>query len=471
MRKKINSILVCLLLICGMATAQNNKKQPNVLFIMVDDLNDWVGAFGGNQQAITPNIDALATKGMVFKNAYCSAPLCNPSRTSILTGYQPSTTGVYGNNEVFREMEGFESTVTLPQYFEENGYETAAAGKIFHNARGGGKEPKEGSDPGSFQQEKIGNAGTVYPSEENRHTHNLNLKENGVKGSFLRSFDWYATDVKDEDNNDFKSAEYCANFISKEHTKPFFVACGIFKPHLPWYAPKKYFDLYNLDDIKLPTVLENDLNDVGRMGYNMAKKGVHKSVLESNNWKQAVRAYLANISFADACVGHVLNALQKSKYADNTIIVLMGDHGWHLGEKEHWSKNVLWERAAKTPLLVVDPRFKNVGVSTKIVSLLDVYPTLVDICNLPEKKDLEGVSIAKLLQNPNAKWSKTALTSKAKGIHSLRNNNYRYTVYSDGFEELYNHKKDPNEWTNIAKDKASKSILIQFRKQLQQKLK
>ncbi|MCL5245342.1 sulfatase [Cellulophaga sp. 20_2_10] len=471
MRNRIYISLVFILLICSVVTAQNNKKQPNVLFIMVDDLNDWVGAFGGNQQAITPNIDALAAKGVVFKNAYCSAPLCNPSRTSILTGYQPSTTGVYGNNEVFREIEGFKNTVTLPQYFEENGYETAAAGKIFHNARGRGKEPKEGSDPGSFQQEKIGNAGTVYPSDENRHSHNLNLKKYGVKGSFLRSFDWYATDSKDEENNDFKSAQYCADFINQEHTKPFFVACGIFKPHLPWYAPTKYFDLYNLDAIKLPTVLENDLSDVGRMGNNMAKKGVHKAILDSNNWKQAVRAYLANISFADACVGHVLNALEQSDYADNTIIVLMGDHGWHLGEKEHWSKNALWERAAKTPLLVVDPRTKNVGISTKIVSLLDVYPTLVDICNLPEKKDLEGVSIAKLLQDSNANWDHTALTIKAKGIYSLRNNDYRYTVYSDGFEELYNHKIDPNEWTNIAKDKGSKTVLTQFRKELQQKLK
>ena len=471
MMKKYRIIALIALFVGFTVTAQNKQEQPNVLLIMVDDLNDWVGAFGGNQQAITPNIDALAEKGVVFKNAYCSAPLCNPSRTSILTGYKPSTTGVYGNNEVFREMEGFKSTVTLPQYFEQNGYETAAAGKIFHNARGGGKEPKEGSDPGSFQQEKIGNAGTVYPDAKDRHSHGLNLKKHGVKGSFLRSFDWAATDTKDQDNNDFKSAQYCADFITQEHTKPFFVACGIFKPHLPWYVPKKYFDMYNLDDIKLPVVLENDLSDVGKMGNNMAKKGVHASLLETNKWKEAVRAYLANISFADACVGHLVNTLQNSAYADNTIIVLMGDHGWHLGEKEHWSKNVLWERAAKTPLLIVDPRSKNVGVSTKIVSLLDVYPTLVDIANLPKKKDLEGNSLAALLSNTNANWNYTALTSKAKDMHSLRNNDYRYTVYSDGFEELYNHKTDPNEFTNIAKNAKSKTVLEQFRKELKAQLK
>lgn len=458
------AILVVLLVNGFLSFSQNEK--PNVLLIMVDDLNDWVGAFGGNQQAITPNIDALAAKSVIFKNAYCSAPLCNPSRTSILTGYQPVTTGVYGNNEVFREQKGFENTVTLPQYFAQNGYQTAASGKIFHNARGGSKEPKHGSDPGSFQLERVGNAGTVFPDKEDRLQHDLNLKAHGVKGSFLHSFDWFGTDTKDEQNNDWKSAEYCADFINQKHDKPFFVACGIFKPHLPWYVPQKYFDLYNIDEINLPVVLKNDLDDVGKMGNNMAKKGVHAALLETNKWKEAVRAYLANISFADACIGHLMKALNSSPSANNTIVVLMGDHGWHLGEKEHWSKNVLWERSAKTPLLILDPRDKEAGVSTRIVSLLDVYPTLVNLCNLPNKKDLGGKDISALLNNPDAEWNKMALTSKAANMHSLRSEDYRYTVYSDGFEELYNHKTDPNEWYNVASDKGNDAILNTFRKEL-----
>ena len=462
-------LLIALLMSVFIGFSQQEK--PNVVFIMVDDMNDWVGAFGGNQQAITPNMDALASKSVIFKNAYCSAALCNPSRTSILTGYQPETTGVYGNDEVFREIKGFENTVTLPQYFAANGYDTAAAGKIFHNARGGSEEPKHGSDPGSFQQERVGNAGTQFPEKQDRFKHGLKLKERGIKGSFTHSFDWYGTDTKDEENNDWKSAEYCADFINQEHDKPFFVACGIFKPHLPWYVPKKYFDLYNVDDIKLPEVLKNDLDDVGKMGNNMAKTTVHKAVIETNNYKEAVRAYLANISFADACIGHLLNTLNQSAYKDNTIVVLMGDHGWHLGEKEHWSKNVLWERAAKTPLLIFDPRNKEAGVSTRIVSLLDVYPTLVDICDLPEKKDLDGASIAALLQNPNAEWNEIALTSKDKGMHSLRDENYRYTVYSDGFEELYDHRIDPNEWHNIASDNSNKAVVDKFRGSLKSILK
>lgn len=466
MKYKVITFLTLLSMYTGFS-----QEQPNVLFIMVDDMNDWVGAFGGNQQAITPNMDELAKKSIIFKNAYCSTALCNPSRTSILTGYDPSTTGVYGNNEVFREIKGFENTITLPQYFEKNGYNTIGAGKIFHNARGGQEQPKHGSDPGSFQVERIGNAGTVWPSKEKRGQHGLDLKRRGIKGSFLHSFDWYGTDTKDEENNDWKNSEYIADFITQEHEKPFFAACGIFKPHLPWYVPKKYFDLYDLDDIKLPEVLENDLDDVGRIGNNMVKKKVHQSLIDTKNYKEAVRAYLANITFADACIGNLIKALKNSKQSDNTIVVIMGDHGWHLGEKKHWSKNVLWERAAKTPLLIFDPRNKAAGASTKIVSLLDVYPTLVELCGLPEKKDLDGNNIKPLIVNPNSVWHEMALTSKAKDMHSLRDQKYRYIVYPDGFEELYNHTVDPHEWYNIADKATSKKVLQKFRIALAKRLK
>lgn len=465
-------MLICFLVASiGFAqTKSNYTDKPNVLLIMVDDMNDWVGAFGGNKQAITPNMDALASKSVIFKNAYCSAPLCNPSRASILTGYRPSTTGVYGNSEHFRDLKGFENTITLPQYFERNGYKTAAAGKIFHSPRGTAKIPKPGSDPGSFQEEHKGGLGGKYPNKEHMQSHGLNLKERGVTGSFIRSFDWYPVDVEDEDNNDWKSADYCAKFLEQEHDKPFFVACGIFRPHLPWFAPEKYFDLYDLEGIIIPEVKENDLDDVGKMGERMAKRKVHQAVVETGKWKEAVRAYLANLSFADACVGHVMNALNASIYNENTIVVLMGDHGWHLGEKEHWSKNVLWEQSAKTPLLIFDPRTDKPRVSTRVVSLLDVYPTLVELCGLPEKEDNEGKSIIGLLKNDKAKWNDMALTSKSEGTHSLRNARYRYTVYSDGFEELYDHSVDPMEWKNIAGSLPSKKVLKMFRSELKGKL-
>lgn len=229
--------------------------------------------------------------------------------------------------------------------------------------------------------------------------------------------------------------------------------------------------MYHLEDIKLPETLKNDLDDVGKMGQRMSKRSVHQSVVEHGKWKEAVRAYMANISFADACVGHLLNGLNESKYAKNTIIVLMGDHGWHLGEKEHWSKNVLWERSAKTPLLIFDPRDGKGKVSTSIVSLLDVYPTLVEMANLPEKKDLEGKSMYDLVKNPTKEVKEYVLTSKDKGLHSLRNKNYRYTVYKDGFEELYDHRNDPNEWHNIAQIATNKITIEKFRAALKNILK
>jgi arylsulfatase A-like enzyme len=457
-------ILVAVFTFSVNTKAQHSKSKPNVLLIMVDDMNDWVGAFGGHPQAITPNMDKLAAKSTVFQNAYCSAALCNPSRTSMLTGYQPFKTGVYGNNEVFRKMKGFENTLTLPQYFEKNGYKTAAAGKIFHNPRGRDEKPKEGSDPGSFQQEAKGGLGCQYPKE--RFTHGLDFKRAGVRGSKTRSFDWSGVPIKDELTSDWKSADYGVRFLKEEHDKPFFLACGIFRPHLPLYAPQKYFDLFDEESIQLPKILKNDMEDTGRIGQNWTGKKLHAEILRNNKWKSVVKAYLANLAFADACVGHLLDNLGKSKYNDNTIIVLMGDHGWHLGEKQHWSKQTLWEESAKTPLIVFDPSKGKQGVSIRTVSLIDVYPTLVDLCGLPKKKDLDGNSFQHLVKNPKGKWNHSALTTKGLGNHTLRNENYRYIVYTDGYEELYDHRVDPMEWNNIAKKSKNKKIVESFRKEL-----
>ncbi|MGY6650256.1 sulfatase [Wenyingzhuangia sp. IMCC45574] len=464
---RVNRIIFLLMLFVINANSQHTEQKPNVLLIMVDDMNDWVGAFGGHPQAITPNMDALAKKSTIFKQAYCSAALCNPSRTSMLTGYQPFKTGVYGNVEVFRKMKGFENTVTLPQYFAANGYKTAAAGKIFHSPRGTGAKPKEGSDPGSFQEEHKGGLGCQFPPKEQRHQHGLDFKRAGVKGSKTRSFDWLGVNIKDEKTHDWKSADYAANFLNKKHEKPFFLACGIFRPHLPLYAPQKYFDMFDEDKIQLPKVLANDLGDAGRIGKNWVGNGkLHNEVKRNHQWKAFVKAYLACLAYADVCVGHVLDNLKNSEYRDNTIIVLMGDHGWHLGEKEHWSKQTLWEEATKTPLIVYNPFKGGKGASTKTVSLIDVYPTLIEMCGLPKKKDLDGNSFAHLVANPKGEWKHSALTTKGKGNYTLRNENYRYIVYSDGFEELYDHRKDPMEWNNISGKSESKKVLKEFRKEL-----
>ena len=462
MKKTVLAFAIMLQCIMGFS-----QEKPNVLLIMVDDMNDWVGAFGGNSQAITPNIDKFAKKSVIFKNAYCSAPLCNPSRTSLLTGYLPARTGVYGNSEVFRDIPAYKNVVTLPQYFYKNGYTTAAAGKIFHSPRGTGAKPKPGSDPGSFEMEDKGGLGSTFPEEKDKFTHGLDFSYLNEDSHITRTFDWKGVDVAIEKTADWKSADYAARFLKEKHDKPFFLACGIFRPHLPWYAPQKFFDMYNVDDIKIPEVIANDLDDVGPMGKKIAFTSLHEEIVKKNQWKEAVRAYLANLSYADACVGHLLDNLETSAFNKNTIVVIMGDHGWHLGEKTHWTKSTVWEESAKTPLLIFDPRNGNKGVSTKIVSLIDVYPTLLDLCNLPAKADLDGKSFKNVLTNSKGDWKNMALTSKNENIHSLRNENYRYIKYSDGFEELYDHRIDPMEWKNIAKDNANKAVILNFRKELE----
>lgn len=461
---KIKAITILMLASVCLAFGKTKKSEqvPNVLLITVDDMNDWVGAFGGHPQAITPNLDKFAEDAVIFTRAYCSAPLCNPSRTSMLTGYNPSTTGVYGNEEIFREQAGFENTVTIPQYFNQHGYSTIAGGKIFHSPHGPKEEGRPHSDPGSFEKENRSGLGTRFPAKEDRFQHGIVFKKNA--GHMKKAFDWGASPGSKVSTNDWKNADYCVKELQADHDKPFFLACGIFRPHLPWYAPQEFLDLYNEDEIIIPEVLENDLDDVGKMANGMANKSVHAEIVRNDKWRSAVRGYLASLSFADACVGHVLDALNNSPYKENTIVVIMGDHGWHLGEKEHWSKQTLWERSARTPLIIYDPRTEAKGECTSIVSLLDVYPTLLEMCDLPQNAENEGVSIKTLVEDPKADWDGMALTTKQSGNHSLRTAKYRYTVYSNGFEEVYDHDNDPNEWTNIAGDRPE--VVAGFREKL-----
>ena len=254
--------------------------------------------------------------------------------------------------------------------------------------------------------------------------------------------------------DDFKVSTWAVGELKKEHEKPFFIAYGLFRPHLPWYAPKKYFDLYPVDKIKLPTIDANDLEDVPPLGQRMARpQGDHKKVTESDNWRRAVQGYLASISFADAQLGRVLDALDASPYRGNTVIVLWGDHGWHLGEKLHWRKFTLWEEATKAPLMFVAPGVtKPGGRSHRTVDFMDIYPTLVELCGLPERKELEGKSIVPLLKDPSAEWNRPALTTHGRENHTIRTERWRYIRYRDGGEELYDHDVDPLEWKNLAED-------------------
>jgi arylsulfatase A-like enzyme len=409
-------------------------SRPNILFIAVDDLNDWIGVLGGHPQTKTPNIDRLAERGTIFRNAHCAAPACNPSRAALMTGIRPSTSGVYLNPQPWRKSPILANAKTIPQHFRDHGYTAVGSGKIYH-----GKYP----DPASWNE--------WAPSPKTQSFNTASPKNRNQSGLGRSHFDWGKVDVEDKKMGDVQTVDYVLTQLEREWDTPFFLACGIYRPHLPWYVPPKYFDPFPLSEIQLPTVQDNDLSDVPAAGQKMAKpSGDHAAVLKKNQWKQAVQGYLASIHFADTQIGRVLDGLDKSPYGDNTIVVFWTDHGWHLGEKQHWRKFSLWERATRTPVIIVAPGVNKPGsVCDRPTSLLDLYPTLCDLADLPHLAVFEGQSLLPLLRDPNVESDRVAITTHGKGNHGVRSQDYRYIRYANGTHELYNHRNDPNEWTNL----------------------
>lgn len=416
---------LCLFLLIASTLNGAEAKKPNVLFIAVDDLNDWVGFLDGNSQTITPNLDRLAARGLKFTRAYCTAPLCNPSRASLMTGIRPSTSGVYTNNNDWRPV--ISEDLPLTTTFRKAGYYVAGAGKIYHEAFARRSEwddylASPGKDP-----EPSGDTGV-----------------GGIKFAPL--------DCKDEDLREWKVVNYGIEQLQKQHEKPLFLAVGLFKPHMPWNVPRKYYDLHPQDKIVLPEAPADDLADVPAAGVKMANpNGDHKQILESGRWKEAVQAYLAAISFTDGQIGRLLDALDKSPERDNTIIVLWGDHGWHLGEKQHWRKFTLWEEATRAPLIWVVPGVTQPGTANaSTVDFVSIYPTLTDLAGIPTPKHVEGKSLRPLLAAPNSAWPEPAITTYGFNNHAVRVDGWRYIRYANGDEELYDEKSDPKEWTNLA---------------------
>ncbi len=424
----------------------NYVKKPNVLFISIDDLNDWIEPLGGHPQAKTPNLSRLASEGVNFTHNYCASPACNPSRTSLLTGMHTYRSGLYSNYQEWREV--LPDAVTLPRYYSNNGYWSAGAGKIFHNNM---------PDPRSWDD--------YYPSKEKHMPDNYYPNPNGTvhmppfKNMYM-AFDWSPIGIPEEETGDSKSVAWIVNQLEKRPEKPFFLACGIYRPHLPWYVPGKYFDLFPVETIRLPKVMENDLNDVGERAKDIAYRGgnYHRHVLEADQWKEAVQGYLASIAFADAQLGKLLDALEKSAHANNTIIVLWSDHGWQLGEKEHWRKFAMWDNVARTVMMMKVPKgvaglpqgATTGGRCDRITSLIDIFPTLIDLCGLPAKPGLDGHSLVPLLKDPATEWDYPAITTYDFSEFSIRTERWRYIRYIDDSTELYDHQNDPEEWTNLA---------------------
>jgi arylsulfatase A-like enzyme len=429
----------------------STKKPPNILFVAFDDLNDWVGCLGGYPGKIhTPNIDSLAAGGTLFTNAHCAIPLCNGSRTSTLTGLSPLRTGAFYNDTHWRELATTKNATPIPQLFRNHGYRAVGSGKIFHF-----HDPQSWD---SFWPDTL--LGEPKDIREPDYKNTLRGKPQSYKMD--TTFDWGAVDAPVEKMPDYQISEWVIHQLQMASpTQPLFIGYGIGKPHLPWYLPQQYFDRYPLSEVQLPAVLQNDLDDVPPEGRKLVNEYLHNDVVRYGFWKKAIQAYLASITFADEQLGRVLHALRTSPVADNTIVVLWSDHGWHLGEKMQWRKLTLWQEATHIPLIFNGPGITAGQRCHAPVSLLDIYPTLADLTHLPLPYAVDGHSVVPLLHNAAAAWPNKAFTvwqMHGKDHVAVVDERYRFIRYADGSEELYDHTKDPHEWYNIVNQEAYQTV-------------
>ncbi len=534
---KLFAFLLNALITTGFVSAQNRNEalqkgsSPNVLFIIVDDLNDALGFMGGHPQSYTPNIDRLARRGVTFSAAYANSPLCNPSRVSLWSGIAPWNSNIYGNSGGgitghWRTIKLLGKAVTMQEHFKANGYNVYGTGKVFHEYRkdnlpgiwtdhgnrigfyptpgkGGKNNPRCGhpSMPAPLDQDLWLSCGPLsdvpdVPPDPKAGTP-------GYKGWTIgNGIPFRYVNENDRDlMPDELSANYVKNLLKTDHEKPFFAICGFFRPHEPLYAPKKYFDRFPIDEIILPATIKNDLEDVPEILWKDPNVSLGEwkhqrflRLLEAGGipmWKRWIQAYLACCAFVDDQVGKILNALEDSPYAENTIVVLTSDHGYNMGEKETLFKYTLWEESARVPLIISTPEMKNQhpGACNKPVSLLDIYPTLVDLCNLPTNpnretngKSLDGYSLKTLLTDPTGRqwlgpkgavsvvFNKNPVGPLKEQNISIRTERWRYTLCANGEEELYDHLYDPNEWTNLALNEEYKDIKARHKKYVQELL-
>lgn len=469
------------------AESKNSSSQTNILYITIDDLNDWIGCLDGHPQVKTPNIDRLAERGLLFTKAHCVVPACSGSRAANWSGLLPIHNGVYGNGQKLDKT--LPDAQLLPLDLKAQGYYTMGTGKLLH-----GKSQKYFDEYGpdydkwmpilpderSISKEELKQTSPYVRHEIPRLgiTMPLNkMPRDRAKGSStIDSFDWGPIDRPDEEWTDTESADWAVKKLNQEFDQPFMLAVGFYRPHQPLWVPKRFHDMYPPESVILPEVPPGDLSDLSPTAQELARyaltSGAHSTVVENNQWRNAVSAYLACISFVDEQVGKVLDALDHSEHANNTMIVLWSDHGWQLGEKEHWGKFTAWERSTRVPLMIAPAKnahpegFKPNTRSHRTVTLLDVYPTVIDMLGLNMRADLDGHSLTPLLADPKAKWPHMALTTVGRGTHTVRNERWRYIRYFDGTEELYDHKNDPNEWTNRIGDPEHSKIVRRLRKQI-----
>lgn len=449
----------------------HSAQRPNVLLLAIDDLNDWIGAMGGNPQVKTPNLDRLISKSVLFANAHCAAPVCSASRHAFFSGLRPSTTGWYSNSSKGRKsyLKTLGKTVPMPTHFRENGYKTMAAGKVFHKGTSDvpGYKYWDEARPKYEWPENLIVRGHGYQGKRGGHFYPF-PKDGGAiykrygKGVDGQSLCWGALDHSDipaEGMPDEQVATWAAERLQKAHEKPFFMAVGFVRPHVPFTAPRKYFDLYPLETINIPKVPTDEMSDIPLWGktfaYGTIKEGDHRAVLGLGveYWREMIRAYMACISFVDAQAGKVLDALESGPNSKNTIVIFWSDHGQHLGEKRHWRKMALWEESTRVPLAISLPdRIRWGSTCNAPVSLLDLYPTLLTLCSLPRVDGLEGTNLVPQLRDPKTERPTPVVSTWQYNNHAVRSKDFRYIRYRDGSEELYDHRVDPGEHRNLAND-------------------
>jgi iduronate 2-sulfatase len=426
--------------------------RPNVLLIMADDLNNDLGTYG-HQLVKSPNIDRLASRGVRFDRAYTQFPLCSPSRVSLLTGLRPDTTRVHDLQTDFRTI--LPDVVTLPQMFRRSGYLAARVGKIYHYGNPGDIGTSGLDDSASW--DVVVNPRGIDKDEENRLTILTPTRHLGA------SLTYYASPATDEEHTDGRVATETIALLEKNKDRPFFIAAGFYRPHCPFIAPRKYFDLYPLDRISAPA----SSRDSGAPAAAWYTTPPHWDVGEQGQ-REAIRAYYASISFLDANVGRLLEALDRLRLADNTIVVFISDHGYHLGDKGQWMKQTLFERSARAPLMVAGPGVSAEGRSTsRVVEFLDVYPTLADLARLSAPANLHGRSLVPLLKDPQTTWDHPAFTQVRRGGatdymgYSIRTEKWRYTEWDGGERgrELYDESGDPEEAKNLVTDPGYRSVV------------
>jgi|TARA_Y100000031_G_scaffold106003_1_gene116734 arylsulfatase A-like enzyme len=461
----------------GHAQVPSAESKPNILFISVDDLNDWVGFMNGHPGMTiqTPNLDRLAASSMIFTNAHTPAPACAPTRAAILSGVHHARSGAenvyWGDEPRWREFEALRDVETLEQFFKNRGYKTLGAGKIYHSQ----------APPWSpTSQVEPANWDFYYPSAYISHPFQIRAPEDVIypadvdnttrPGGERGWWTWGPVPVEDDKMADYHVVDWARYQLGQEHDRPFFLAVGTWKPHDPWEVPQKYFDIYPLDEIVLPEVKDDDLEDA----FDHGRRWIHQWAVDNRQWEKVVQSYAASITFADAQIGRLLDAFENSQHADDTIVMLWSDHGMHMGEKENIEKFTLWEESTRVPLIVSVPGVTRPGTSSdQPVSLMDLYPTLVDLAGFDPPSHLDGRSLVPQLEDPERATPPVVTsyqftwTDEPVIGHTVRSERYRYIYYPEiNLEELYDHDVDPSEWDNVAYQPANQAIVREHRQVL-----